>query len=226
MRLSTIHGVCLFTLLLAATIVTSPGTLRAQEAPADGARPHPVVLQSCIVRVDVVGRIATTTIEQTYHNTSGRNHEVVMRFILPPTAAVRGLAMWIAGVRQEGVIHPRLSAKRIYRQIRDANRDPAVLENLGAGRWQLSVFPVLPKSSQKIQISYSEFLPAMNGHVAYKGPGVAKTSTLSVARTLEFSANVRCAGGIKDVSAPLESMKVTRKDGGPVVADLRLRTRT
>jgi len=214
MRLSTTHVVCL--LLSTVAIVLSSADLNAQEA-----SPAPLALESCVVGVDVVGRIATTTLEQTYRNTSGRNREVVMRFTLPPTAAVHGLAMWVAGVREEGVIHPRISAKRIYRQIRDANRDPAVLESLGGGRWQVSVFPVLPGSSQKIQISYSEFLPVVNGRVAYQGPGVVDTSTLSVAQAMAFSATVRCEGGIKDLIATLESMNVTRKDGGAMAADLR-----
>ena len=219
MRLPTTHAVCLLLFLFTAAVIAGPADLHAQGI-GGGAPAGSLDLKTHVVRVDVVGRIATTTIEQTYHNSSKTNREVVLRLALSPTAAVHGLAMWVDGLRAEGVIHPRISSKRIYREIRGFNRDPAVLESLGGGRWQVSVFPVLPKSSQKIQIVYSDVLPLAGGRLIYEGSVVEETSTDTFPRTLEFSANVRCPGGVADFRATSHAMGVTRR-GGAVVAGFR-----
>lgn len=168
-----------------------------------------VALQSHSEQVEIVGRVATTTVSQTFVNYTRERQEVVVRFRLPPGAAVSDLAMWVEGLRSPAVLHPRLSAKQIYREIRDAKRDPALLEYLGAEMWRLSVFPVLPNETQKIEFTFTSVLGGRDGRCVYRGMTVVGGS-FTKAVNFECAANIRCRGGIKDVHAVSDALGVQR----------------
>ncbi|MDP6543623.1 MAG: VIT and VWA domain-containing protein [Phycisphaerae bacterium] len=168
-----------------------------------------VALQSHSERVEIVGRVATTTVSQTYVNYTNFNQEVVMRFRLPPGSAVSELAMWVEGLRSPGVFHPRIAAKRIYREIRNAGRDPAVLEYLGADAWRLSVFPILPKKTQKIEFKFTSVLPGRGGDCVYRSMKLLG-GTFNQAADFEFAATLRNSTGIKDVKAISDALGVQR----------------
>jgi hypothetical protein len=168
-----------------------------------------VALQSHSERVEIVGRIATTTISQTYVNYTASQREVVVRFRLPPGSAVHDLAMWVGGLRSPGVLHPSVAAKRIYREIREARRDPALLEYIGAGQWRLSVFPVLPNDTQKVEFKFTSVLGGSGGDCIYKGMSVIG-GTFKKTVNFELASTLRCVGGVKDVKAISHALGVQR----------------
>ena len=73
-------------------------------------------------QVKITGRLAVTTVSQTYVNYTDDNQEVVVNFVLPPGSTVHELAMWVEGLRSPAVLHPRVAARQIYREIREAGR--------------------------------------------------------------------------------------------------------
>jgi len=189
--------------LVAATIATAAlcaGPVRGETK---------VALQSHSEQVEIVGRVATTTVSQIFVNYTRERQEVVVRFRLPPGAAVSDLAMWVEGLRSPAVLHPRLSAKQIYREIRDAKRDPALLEYLGAEMWRLSVFPVFPNETQKIEFTFTSILGGRDGRCVYRGMTVVGGS-FTKAVNFECAANIRCRGGIKDIHAVSDTLGVQR----------------
>lgn len=192
--------------LIAATIAT----LVLQVQPVRGETT--VALQSHSERVEIVGRVATTTVSQTYVNYTRSQQEVVVRFRLPPGSAVDNLAMWVEGLRSPAVLHPRMAAKQIYREIRDAKRDPALLEYLGSEMWRLSVFPVLPNKTQKIEFKFTSVLGGRDGRCVYRGMKVVGGS-FTQAVDFECSASIRYRGGIKDVQAVADALGVQRLKG-------------
>jgi len=161
-------------------------------------------------QVEITGRLAVTTVSQTYVNYTDGNQEVVVSFVLPPGSAVHELAMWVEGLRSPAVLHPRVAARRIYREIREADRDPAILEYLGAGRWQLSVFPILPRKTQKVEFKFTSVLGLRGGRYIYTGAKVAG-GTVREALDFEFVSEARCPGGIKDVHALSDRLGVQRR---------------
>jgi len=165
-------------------------------------------LQSHSERVEIVGRVATTTVSQTYVNYTRRRQEVVVRFRLPPGGAVDDLAMWVGGLRSPGVLHPRIAARQIYREIRNDRRDPAILEYLGGGQWQLSVFPIMSNKTQKVEFKFTSILSARGGRCIYNGMSVLG-GTFSKAVAFEFASTLR-GRGISDVKAVSDALGAQR----------------
>ncbi len=185
--------------------LTAVLSLSAQSAPGQTR----VALQSHSERVNIVGRTAVTTVSQVYVNYTNSNQEIVMKFQLPPGGAVSELAMWVGGLRSPAVFHPRIAARRIYRQIRNAQRDPALLEYLGSDTWRLSVFPILPKSTQKVEFKFTSVLGGTGADCVYRSMKVIG-GTFKEAVSFKLAATLRCPGGIKDVKAIADALGVQR----------------
>ncbi len=172
-----------------------------------------VALRSHQERVQIAGRLATTTLEQVYVNYTEQNREAVLRFSLPPDAAVRDMAMWVDGLRSPAAIHPRVAAANIYRQIVNAKRDPALLQYLGNGMWQLQLFPIPPKGTQKVQIVITQLLRAGEGLLTYASPRIENGTTVAEAQELDFQATIDAPGGVTDVTCPSRKLGVQQSGG-------------
>ena len=180
-----------------------------------------VAIRGQALRVDIRGRAATTTMEITYVNYTDQQREAVFRWRMAADAAVHDLAMWVDGMRSPGAILTRVKARAIYREIVEARRDPALLEGLGGGAWNLRVFPIPPEGTQKVQIVFSQVLQARDGWVTYQGPRVMPPSTVDEAQDFDFSAVIRCPGGVKDIKTGAHKLGVQRGDRGAVTVGFR-----
>ncbi|HOF17409.1 MAG TPA: VIT domain-containing protein [Phycisphaerae bacterium] len=183
---------------------------------AAGQGATPVVIRQASMRVRVDGRLATTTLELTYVNYTNDQREAILRFRLSPDAAVHELAMWVDGMRCPGAVVPHVTAERIYREIRHQRRDPALLTCLGNGQWALSVFPIVPHGTQKVQIVYSELLRTRGDALVWRWPGRTDGSTVVEAQDLEVLAEIRMPGGVRDVRAVTHNLGV--QAGEPLTA--------
>ena len=63
----------------------------------------------------------------------------------------------------EGVLTERKKAREIYRDIVRSQRDPALLEKIGEGRFRLSIFPVVPNADTVIDLEYVQRVPLYQG---------------------------------------------------------------
>jgi len=199
-------------------------TAAAQEDDGDNDKepktiPHPLRIAWQGIRVEIEGPLATTTIEQIYVNDEDDAREITYAFRLPDAAAVHDLAMWIGGVPCPGVLYPRVTAGRIYREIVGNQYDPAILEYLGHGRWNLQVFPIPAKGSQKIRIVYTHMMPVRSGRVVYETPAVLECQERQ--DQFEFHARIRCPGGVRNVKAETHAMGLRRGGDGSVTAGFR-----
>ena len=170
------------------------------------------------IRADIQGLVATTTVENVYANGNARNAEVTYDFELPDSASMHGLAMWVNDVRCPAVVYPRATARRIYRQIVETRRDPAILEYLGRGRWHLRVFPIPAGGTQKVQIVFSHVMPTRRGRIVYEYPRVTRSTEVT---EVDFSARIRCPGGVVDVIAQTHRLGAHRGLRGDVTVGFR-----
>ena len=83
--------------LAGSTSVRADGLL----IPTDRGLP-PLSLTYQRVEVTIVGQVATTKVEQSYHNSTDRDLEAEYIFPLPPGASVRDFSMWVGGKRYQG----------------------------------------------------------------------------------------------------------------------------
>ena len=111
-------------------------------------------LQRLDVKVAVRGDVAETSVEHDFFNDSDERLEGAFRFPLPVNAEITGLAMEIDGRMVEGELIERQRAERIYDQIVDEMRDPALLTWEAGNVFKLRVFPIEPTAHKRVVIRY------------------------------------------------------------------------
>jgi len=95
------------------------------------------------------------TFEIEVHNPTDRRAEKILDIAVPPTAAVDRFGMWVQGRYMEGEIAPRAQARRVFEQYAYGRGvDPALLRWVRADLCRARVFPIFPRSSTKLLLSY------------------------------------------------------------------------
>jgi Ca-activated chloride channel family protein len=122
------------------------------------------------VNVTIKDQVATTHIEQLFVNDSDQMLEGTYLFPLPQGASVSQLTMWVNGQAIEAKILEKEEAREIYDAIVRELRDPALLEYVGSNAIQANVFPIPPHEERRVEIEYSQVLPAENGLIHYIYP--------------------------------------------------------
>ncbi len=122
------------------------------------------------VMVSIEDQVAVTRVEQEFVNEHEWEAEGTYVFPLPEGTAVSEFTMWVEGQPVEGKILEADEARRIYEDIVRRRRDPALLEYVGRNAVQARVFPIPPGGSRKIELEYTQVLPADKGLVRYVYP--------------------------------------------------------
>ena len=92
-------------------------------------------------------------------NTGSATMEVCFMFPLPYDGAIDQLTLLVDGKEYEAKLLSKEEARRRYEEIVRKNRDPALLEWVGTGMFQTSVFPVPPGAKRTVTLRYSQLLP-------------------------------------------------------------------
>ncbi len=122
------------------------------------------------VNTTIDKQIATTHIEQLFVNNNDWLLEGTYLFPLPAGAAVNQLTMWVDGQAIEAKILEKDEARQIYDEIVRELRDPALLEYVGTQAVQANVFPIPGNDERRVEIEYTQVLPADQGVIHYVYP--------------------------------------------------------
>ncbi len=136
-----------------------------------GPRPlFPLAVQWHRVTVTIDQQVATTHVDQLFRNDNSFTVEGTYLFPIPAEAAVNNFAMWVDGQRVEGKLLSADEARRVYDDIVRQTRDPALLEYAGRGAVQASIFPIPAGETRRVELEYSQVLPAEAGLIHYRYP--------------------------------------------------------
>jgi Ca-activated chloride channel homolog len=149
--------------LAGSTLVRADGLL----IPIDRELP-PLRLVYQRIEVAIVGQVATTKVEQSYHNSTDRDLEAEYLFPLPAGASVRDFSMWVDGRRYRGKAIDAANARQTYEDIVRRLQDPGLLEYISRDLWKVRIYPVPRKGDQKIEITYTSILPVEGGMISYQ----------------------------------------------------------
>lgn len=207
----------LFLLLMAIVQTAEAGRLYARQA---GTSSPIYNLKQTSVTTDVHIRnlLAVTHVDETFQNTESAEVEAWYVFQLPEGAMVDGLWLWIDGERQTFVVKRKEVAQLIYDSLSHTNyADPAILESVGANRFQLRLANIKTGASRRIELQYFLELPvAPGGIVRYVYPlnmsGYQSTPVDQLHLTLDL-----------DMDAPLAAVR-TCADDRPTVCTRTLLT--
>ncbi len=132
--------------------------------------PNVLPVKSIALDVKINGQVATTHVEQVFRNDSPYTLEGTYFFPIPETASIVEFAIWENGKKLVGEVRSKEEARRIYDEIVRKQRDPGLLEYAGKDLFQASIFPILPNSDKKLELTYTQILKAESGTVAYRYP--------------------------------------------------------
>ncbi len=164
------------------------------------------------VKVEIVGQVAKTSVDQVFINHSGRDIEGTYIFPVPEGASVSDFAMYIGNERVKGEILDSREARRIYEDIVRRMRDPGLLEYMGRNLFRARVYPIPARGEKRVQISYTEVLKAENGLVKYLYPLNTEKFSRDPLQDVSISVRIESQVPIVNVYSPSHKVSV-RKEG-------------
>jgi Ca-activated chloride channel family protein len=177
-------------------------------------RPWPNVLpiHSLEIETTIQGQVATTHVTQVFRNETPLVLEGTYLFPIPEQASISEFAIWDGDRRLAGEVRPREEARRIYDSIVRRSRDPGLLEYAGANLFQASIFPIPPRGTKKLELTYTQVLASEAGTVAYRyplGTGRAWAAPERVAGRV----TIRAERPVGAVYSPTHDVEVRRSEG-------------
>ena len=191
------------------------------------------------VKVRIAGNVARTEIDEVFHNDTDDELEGLYRFPLPPNAQIEKLSLEVDGKMVEGEFVDKAKAAAIWRgAIQNATplapkpreeivwvpgpwHDPALLEWVRGGRFELKIFPIPKRGERRVQIAYTETVAPTQGIRRYVYPLPQGTSSKITIDS--FSVDARVAG--HDAKEPVrargyEMEKKTEGDADRLTANM------
>jgi Ca-activated chloride channel family protein len=162
------------------------------------------------VSVTIQDGVATTRVDQVFVNPQPYTIEGTYLFPLPADAAVADFAMWVDGTRVEGKILSREEARAIYDAIVSERLDPALLEYVGRGAVQASIFPIPPGAERRIELEYSQVLSAEGGLVRYAYPLSTEKFSAQPLEEVAITVDIRSQAAMKSLYSPSHRVAVER----------------
>jgi Ca-activated chloride channel homolog len=168
--------------------VIVPGPCRRCPDPRPVPLPRALPIKFIKIDTKISSQVATTHVEQVFRNDTPATLEGTYLFPIPEAASIVEFAIWDGDRRLVGEVRTREEARRIYDEIVRRQRDPGLLEYAGKDLFQASIFPILPYSDKKLEITYTQVVHAEGGTVSYRyplGTGRQLTQIGSVAGRVE-----------------------------------------
>jgi len=163
------------------------------------------------VTVKIQDQLAITHVDQVFYNPNNWTIEGTYIFPVPDGAAVSGFTLWVDGQPVEGVVLDATQARQTYEQIVSSMRDPALLEYVGRGAVQARIFPIAPKGERRIELEYTQALPAEGGLVRYIYPlNTEKFSAMPI-ESVTISVEIQSSLPIRAVYSPSHEVGVSRE---------------
>jgi Ca-activated chloride channel family protein len=170
----------------------------------------PLAMLNHKVNIGIEDQVAITKIEQTFRNHTSRQLEATYVFPVPKGASVREFAMWVNGKKVQGELLEAAKAKKIYTDIVRQAQDPGLLEYIGSDLLSMKVFPILPHSDQKVEMSYTSVARKDHEIVEYVYP--LKTDGKATATLEEFSLKMtlKSQSPIVNIYSPTHAVTIKR----------------
>jgi Ca-activated chloride channel homolog len=206
------------------SLVASPlsasadGVIIVDPPACDPVCPDPVLIadqlniRSHRVDVSIADQVATTRIDQVFHNPNSWAAEGTYIFPIPPGAAFSGFTMTVDGEPVEAKLLDAEEARRIYDDIVRNLRDPALLEYIGEGAIQASVFPIPPGEDRRIEIEYGEIVPVEEGLSRYRYPLNTERFSAQPLEEVSVHVGVETREPLRAVYSPSHDVAVDRPD--------------
>jgi len=222
--LSLMLGLCIG---LATSVASAQGVLIITNHPVPLPRPWPhsppharptpppavsYKIKELGVQARITDQVARVQVSQSFVNTGTSQMEVQFLFPLPYDGAVDKLTLMVDGKEFPGKLLPAKDARSIYESIVRSNKDPALLEWMGSGLFQTSVFPVPPGAERKVMLNYNQLLRKDRGLTDFLFPLSTARYTSHAVEKIDFQIAIESGIDIKNVYSPTHAVDIKRPD--------------
>jgi len=203
---------CLPVLAVLAGLLATAGLARAHGLliPEEKSLP-PLAMLNHKVSITIEDQVAVTKVEQTFRNHTDRNLEATYVFPVPKGAAVDKFRMAVNGADVKGELVEADKARQIYTSIVRRTQDPGLLEYLGDRLFQLKVFPIAPRSDQKVTLSYTSVADRAADLVEYVYPLKTDGKATATLETFGIEAVIKSQHAVQNVYSPTHAIAVKRQ---------------
>ncbi len=190
----------------------SPATTRVEAAvppiallASDGTALH---LREVEAHAVVEDPLAWTELHLRFENPDPRVLEGRFHIALPEGASITRFAMNARGYWQEGEIVERRRAQQVYEDFLHQRQDPALLENEAGNLFSARVFPIQPRATVEILVSYVTELPS--GVAAFRIPlqGLGPLDQVDITALLSAPSTTGPASGARSALQRQETLRL------------------
>ncbi len=115
---------------------------------------EPLKLSAIKTEVRIFGYLAETRMTMTFFNPNHRVMAGDLNFPLPEGATVSGYALDVNGVMVDGVVVEKHKGRQVYEKIVRQGIDPGLVEWVKGNNFKTRVYPILPRGSRTVMVSY------------------------------------------------------------------------
>jgi Ca-activated chloride channel homolog len=169
-------------------------------------------IKSLEVNAKLVEQIATVQVTQSFVNTGSRQMEVSFMFPLPYDGAIDQLTLLVDGKEYPAKLLDAKAARSQYEAIVRKNQDPALLEWIGTGMFQTSVFPVPAGAERKVTLRYTQLCRKLDGLTDFLFPLSTAKYTSHAVEEIKFNLALESAAEIKNIYSPSSAIEIKRPD--------------
>src|SRR6185295_12008708 len=182
--------------------------------------PPPRVYQFCPLEITkhqanirINDQIAVTSIEQEFYNPNAQRIEGTFLFPVPKGAQIKRFTMDIDGKPVEAELMSADKARGIYEDIVRKLKDPALLEYAGQDVFKVRIFPIEPRATKRVSLSYTQLLKADSGLVGFSYPLNTEKFSAKPIPALSVKVDVETKRPLKSIYSPSHNVEIKRHGG-------------
>jgi len=157
-------------------------------------------------------QVARVQVSQTFVNTGSRQMQVSFLFPLPYDGAIDRMTLLVDGKEYPAKLLGAKEARSIYEGYVRRNQDPALLEWMGSGMFQTSVFPIPAGAERKVTLHYNQVLRKDHGLTDFLFPLSTAKYTSHAVDKIDVRVTVESTEDIKNIYSPTHAIKIERPD--------------
>ncbi|MBL8751367.1 MAG: VWA domain-containing protein [Planctomycetes bacterium] len=208
-RTQFVLGLFLLAPLSAQGLLVGPPTGPEAQPPSRGGVGGVSIVRTA-VHADVVDGVATTTIDQVFHNGGTRDAEGTWFLPMPAGAVADGFTMTVGGKEIAGEVLDANRARSVYESIVRQRRDPGLLEYAGEGLLRARIFPIPANGDVGVTVRLRQVLQPTGGIYEWTWPLRAARHGDAVPGVVGVDVRIRSTTALATILTPYANAEIRR----------------
>lgn len=172
---------------------------------------NPISVTRHEVTVTIRDRVATTRVDQVFHNDTSQPAEVEYIFPVPDGAAIRSFNVISEGRELTTSLLQGDDARAWFEATVRRRKDPGLLQYLGQDAVRSKVFPVPAGGDVQMVVQYEELLKTDTGLTRYLYPLLPEQWSAQPLQKLSVSIDLQTQTPLRACYSPTHNLSVTRR---------------